>query len=294
VLASRSTGEPTEYFSATEADPAVNESAAAADPSAARPSAGGGGGDPFPSEAAAESLLADVELPERLEGLGPAGISGDALARLPAGSGPGRPRILPGLGDDEILENDPLRNRGGGQSGPTTTVELFGHSGKGNSFVFLIDRSRSMGSQGLGAIAAAERELVRELARLTPDHRFQIIVYNQSYRVLNRGGMLDGSEENKELAGKFLSRTIAAGGTEHEPALSAALRLRPDVIFLLTDGGTPPLSSAEIDLLTRENAGRTAIHCLHFGSGALQHAENFLARLARRNGGGYSYIDMMR
>ena len=75
--------------------------------------------------------------------------------------------------------------------------------------------------------------------------------------------------------------------------LSIALRLRPDVIFVLTDGGDPPLSSPEMELLTRENDGRTAIHCVHFGSGPLQDEDNFLRRLAARNSGGYAYVDMM-
>lgn len=293
VLASRSTDNTTEYFSRDETDPAAVDAATSAGQPTTAPAAPEAG-DPFPADAAAESLLAEAHLPDLLDGLGPAAVDGSALAGLPAGPGPGRPRILPGQGDDEILANDPLRNRARVQSGPTTTIELFGHAGQGNTFAFLIDRSRSMGGEGLGAIAAAERELVRELARLTPEHRFQIIVYNQSYRPLNRAGLLAATDENKKRAEAFLSRTVAAGGTEHEPPLTAALRMRPDVIFLLTDGGPPPLTSAEIDLLTAENGGRSTIHCLHFGSGPLQNENNFLARLARRNGGGYRYIDMLR
>jgi hypothetical protein len=159
--------------------------------------------------------------------------------------------------------------------------------------VFLIDRSKSMGSQGLGAIAAAQRELVRELAKLEPDHRFQIIAYNQGLMMFSRRGMVEASESNRQLADEFLTTVVAAGGTEHEPALSIALRFKPDVIFVLTDGGDPPLSSPEIDLLTRENDGHTAIHCVHFGSGPLQDKDNFLRRLAARNSGGYTYVDMM-
>jgi len=235
-----------------------------------------------------------VDLPNPTAGPVPAGIDADALLRLPASSGSRRPQILPGLGDDKILENDPLRGGTSEPSGPTAKLTLFGHAGEGRSFVFLIDRSKSMGSHGLGAIAAAERELVRELAHLTREHPFQIIAYNQSLRALERTGMLEASEENKDRARRFLRETVAAGSTAHEPALTAALRLKPDVVFLLTDGGEPLLTAPEIDLLTRENRRRTAIHCLHFGSGPLQDEDNFLVRLARRNGGRYGYVDMMR
>ncbi len=250
-------------------------------------------GDPFPPAAATDSMLADVDLPEPAGGLARAGLDGDALLRLSAPTRSGRPRILPGLGDDEIIEGDPLRNRPAGPSGPTARMTLFGHAGEGRSFVFLIDRSKSMGRHGLGAIAAAERELLRELENLKPDHKFQIIAYNQGLRAISRKEMLDASEENKQLAHRFMRETVAAGSTEHEPALTAALRLKPDVVFLLTDGGEPLLSAPEIDLLTRENGRRTVIHCLQFGSGPLQEEDNFLAQLAQRNGGGYGYIDMM-
>ena len=39
-------------------------------------------------------------------------------------------------------------------------------------------------------------------------------------------------------------------------------------------------------------AGRTAIHCIHFGRGATGERANFLARLASDNRGSYVYVDM--
>jgi hypothetical protein len=289
VLAERSGAEATQYFATSEQN-AGDQDSPQSHPLSASPSGADDPGDPLPAAAAAESLLLDADLPKLAEGV--AGVDGNAL-QLPALTGSGRRRILPGLGDDEILANDPLRNRSAGPSGPTARMALFGHSAEGRSFVFLIDRSKSMGSQGLGAIAASQRELVRELAQLKPDHRFQIIAYNQGLMMFNRKGMIEASELNRQRADQFLTTVVAAGGTEHEPPLSIALRLKPEVIFVLTDGGDPPLSGPEIDLLTRENDGHTAIHCVHFGSGALQEEDNFLRRLAARNSGTYGYVDMM-
>ena len=111
--------------------------------------------------------------------------------------------------------------------------------------------------------------------------------------MFSRKGMIEASELNRQRADQFLTTVVAAGGTEHEPPLSIALRLKPEVIFVLTDGGDPPLSGPEIELLTRENDGRAAIHCVHFGSGPLQEEDNFLRRLAARNSGTYGYVDMM-
>jgi hypothetical protein len=291
VLAERSGAEATRYF-ATSDQEAGDRRSPQTPPRTTSASEASDPGDPLPAAAAAaESLLLDADLPKLAEGVSGAGVDGDSL-QLPALTGTGRPRILPGLGDEEILANDPLRNRPAGPSGPTAKMTLFGRAGVGRSFVFLIDRSKSMGSQGLGAIAAAQRELVRELAQLAPDHRFQIIAYNQGLLMLSRRGMVEATEQNRLRADEFLTTVVAAGGTEHEPPLSIALRLRPDVIFVLTDGGDPPLSNPEIDLLTRENDGHTAIHCVHFGSGVLQDKDNFLRQLAARNSGGYSYVDV--
>jgi len=251
-------------------------------------------GDPLPPDAPAESLLADAGLPRPSGTIAGTGVHGDELVQVPSLTVSDRPRILPGLGDDEILQNDPLRNRPHEPGAPATEVRPFGHVAAGRSFVFLIDRSKSMGGQGLGAIAAAQRELVRELANLEPVHRFQIIAYNQSYSAMSQKGMVAGSDEDRRLAARFLAGVIAAGGTEHDPPLWAALRLRPDVIYVMTDGGDPPLTDPEIRNLTRHNGGRATIHCVHFGSGALQQENHFLRRLARANRGTYSYVDMMQ
>jgi hypothetical protein len=72
----------------------------------------------------------------------------------------------------------------------------------------------------------------------------------------------------------------------------AALRLKPDVIFLLTDGGDPHLRPGQISFLTDQAAGQTSIHCLQFGTGTADAipADHFLRRLAAETGGSYGFI----
>jgi Ca-activated chloride channel family protein len=74
--------------------------------------------------------------------------------------------------------------------------------------------------------------------------------------------------------------------------LFAALRYKPDVIFLFTDAGDPFLKPGQLRAIREAAAGRTAIHCLQFGAGPLSCEENFMERLAVENGGSYVYIDM--
>lgn len=242
---------------------------------------------PFPAaENNVKDALDSPDLPGELQ----LGAGSGLLEELVDSTG-GESRILPGLGDEEILANDPLRNRPTEKLGPTATVSVFGTRAAGRSFVFLIDRSKSMGGEGLGAIEAAERELIKTLVALGPEQKFQIVAYNQQLAAADEK-MISASAANKTKAGRFLAGIVAHGQTEHYMALAAALRSGPEVIYVLTDAGDPKLSDPQIRTLVLRAKGKTTIHCIHFGYGPLQDKDPFLRKLARLAGGGYAYIDM--
>jgi hypothetical protein len=219
-----------------------------------------------------------------------------------AGASPG-PRLtvrrapggrIPLAGDvGSFLAEEQARLRANRPVGEPTSVGLFGGaSAVGRSFVFLIDRSKSMGQTGLNALQAAEEELMIALHPLQPTHRFQVIAYHHECVYLSRRELLPATEENKQLVRGFLSGLAAFGATEHEMALKSALHQQPDVIFLLTDGGDPQLSDAQIRSITRLAAGRTTIHCIQFGFGSPPAEGHFLEKLAEANRGGYGYVEM--
>jgi hypothetical protein len=215
-----------------------------------------------------------------------------------------RPAVNPGRGKGRfggmsaedvaaILAEDAARAKPAAPTGPTAKMSLFGSAdAEGRSFVFLIDRSQSMGHRGLGAIAAAAKELAASIGRLSPEQKFQVIAYNQKAESLGGRELLAATPENKRRLIEFVETTVAVGATEHELGLFAALRYKPDVIFLLTDAGDPGLGAGQLRAIREAAAGRTAIHCLHFGAGPLAGEKNFLERLADDNGGSYVYIDM--
>ena len=93
---------------------------------------------------------------------------------------------------------------------------------------------------------------------------------------------------------RFVADTAAYGQTEHLRGLLAALKLKPEVIFLLTDGGEPLLDNSQLRAIREQAAGRTSIHCVQFGRGPAPEGGSFLERLAAENGGSYVYIDMNR
>jgi hypothetical protein len=239
---------------------------------------------PPPSSAALPNLAeAAGALPSRDEGL-----------FILGSGGPGRVKVLPGIDDAAILAEDAARRKPSGPTGPAAQMSLFGSGqARGRSFVFVIDRSQSMGSDGLGVLSAAAKELAVSLKTLTEQQSFQIVAYNQQPAYLGSRRLLPASEENKRKLIQYVGELVAYGATEHYFALSSALQMKPDVIFFLTDGEDPLLTRSQIAELS--NRGRTTIHCIQFGTSADAPPENhFMRQLAEQTRGSYVYVHVAR
>jgi hypothetical protein len=202
--------------------------------------------------------------------------------------------VLPaGIDDAAILAADAAIPREQLPTGPTAKLSLFGsQSAEGRSFVFAIDRSASMGGQGLGAIQAAAAEFKSQIEALSEEQTVQVIAYNQATAFLSGRELIPATDENKQKLVEFVANIAAFGQTEHTRALLTAAKLKPEVIFLLTDGGDPLMTAADLRVVREVAGSRISIHTLHFGRGEPGEAAEFLARLAAENRGSYTYIDM--
>ena len=179
--------------------------------------------------------------------------------------------------------------------GTPAKLAFFGAAATGRSFVFVIDRSESMGAAQLGAINAAAKELSAAIEGLSPEQSFQVVAYNETATLHAQRELIPATEANKQKLVAFVRNISAYGGTEHNFGLLAALRLRPEVIYLLTDGGDPEPNGLQLRTIEESAAGQAQIHCLHFGRGRdPTTGAGFLQRIAARNGGSYTYIDMNR
>ncbi|MEX2026544.1 MAG: hypothetical protein WEH44_04570 [Pirellulaceae bacterium] len=257
----------------------------------------------LPEDSGTETVAADMPAPASPPG-SEFSLPSAAVAAADAQLLVVRPAVNPSRGKSRfggmsaadvaaILAEEAARAKPAGPTGPKAKLSLFGSAeAEGRSFVFLIDRSQSMGHRGLGAIAAAAKELAASIDRLSPEQKFQVIAYNQKADSLGGRELLAATPENKRRLIEFVQTTVAVGATEHEMGLFAALRYKPDVIFLLTDAGDPLLGAGQLRAIRTAAAGRTAIHCLHFGAGPPSGEKNFLERLAEGNDGSYVYIDM--
>ncbi len=196
----------------------------------------------------------------------------------------GGPTRLPsGVDTGKILAEDASLRRRRVAQGPSTQVSLFGGgAAEGRSFIFVIDRSQSMGRDGLGVLALATDEFQRALAALQSVHQFQIVAYNHDRVFFGTDDkLMPATDANKQQVGKFMRGLAAFGATVHFSAIMSALNRAPDVVFLLTDGD-PSLSDAQLAQIRRRAAGRTTIHCIQFSSRPWDGEDNFMQRLRAR------------
>src|SRR5438552_2666743 len=148
-------------------------------------------------------LLPGIKLPE-VAGNIPNGDEIVAAPQIASGGGPVR---LPGSAAAEaaILAEDALVPRQKIPTGPSAQLSLFGSpTAEGRSFVFVIDRSNSMGGDGLGAIQAAAKELAAHINQLSAEQTFQVVAYNQSVAYLTQRELIPANSDNKRKLVNFI------------------------------------------------------------------------------------------
>ncbi len=72
-----------------------------------------------------------------------------------------------------------------------------------------------------------------------------------------------------------------------------ALRMRPDVIFLLTDARTPRMTGYQLqDITNWARSQETTIHCIEFGPDLTTPDDSFLIDLAKQTDGTYRFLNV--
>jgi von Willebrand factor type A domain len=164
---------------------------------------------------------------------------------------------------------------------PWRQTSFFGVRAKGLFFVYVVDCSGSMIDDD--RMPRATIELRRSVMALREPQRFEVIFYN-SESIPMPGGPIPRSAtlQAKSQLRSFLQLIDPDGGTDPRPAMKQALSLRPDAVFLLSDGAFPDGTAEE---LTRLNKHKVPIHCVDLTGGL---AGDHLKRIAAANGGQYA------
>jgi hypothetical protein len=182
-------------------------------------------------------------------------------------------------------------------------VQFAGIDGGGNHFVYLVDSSNSMKN-----FNEARQELLRSVESLREDQRFYVIFYDQQpdYMRLSNASRDESTSLRATAANKLAARRWAMTITQERgkspvEALEFAFALRPDVIFLLSDGEFSMRTEEVIrernhrDNLFGDAQRLSIVHTIRypgFSSSEAKKAESQMRRIAEENGGQYRNIEI--
>jgi hypothetical protein len=164
---------------------------------------------------------------------------------------------------------------------PWRQASFFGIRTQGRFFVYVIDCSESMIEDD--RFARATMEVRRSVLALQSPQQFEVIFYNEGSIPMPGGPHpRPASSPNKSQLVSWLRIIEPDGGTDPRTAIRQALMLRPEAVFLLSDGEFPPGTA---ETVARFNANRIPIHCVDLSGGE---GGDHLRRIARDSGGKYA------
>jgi von Willebrand factor type A domain len=174
--------------------------------------------------------------------------------------------------------------RGGGSG----KASFFGVGSTGRRIVFVVDASNSMNHPYAGEAKTRFGQLKLELAKsilgLTEEQQFFIVFFNEHPIPMPADGMEHAYPQNQQRFLEWVAQVPASGLTDPRPALAIAMNLRPDTVFLLTDGTFPRDVQGDLGEI-RQSAFE--LNTIVIGD---PKAEKSLKPLATRNGGRFAFI----
>jgi von Willebrand factor type A domain len=164
---------------------------------------------------------------------------------------------------------------------PWRQTSFFGIRAAGRFFVYVIDCSESMIDED--RFARATMEVRRSVLSLQAPQHFEVIFYNLESMPMPGGPKPRPADpQNKSQLVAWLRLVEPDGGTDPRVALRQALALRPEAVFLLSDGQFP---DGTAEAVAHSNTRKIPIHCVDLSGGA---EGDHLRRIARDSGGKYA------
>jgi hypothetical protein len=190
---------------------------------------------------------------------------------------------------------------------PETEVKFMGLDAvAAKRIMYVVDASGSM----LLHLSTVIDELERSLRTLHPKQEFGILFFqqNKAIAVPPRGDLVFANAVNINKAMRWIDssdKVIPAGGSNPIVALKSAMRLHPDVIYLLSENitGAGRYEVPEVELLAainklnpadkRNGLRKVQINCIQYLS---QDSSGTMKKIAEIHGGddGYTFIERGR
>jgi hypothetical protein len=142
---------------------------------------------------------------------------------------------------------------------------FFGGATEGNSFVYVLDCSLSMNhphdSEAKTRFGRMKIELINSISQLKPDQLFFIVFFNHEAIPMPADGLVAATPENLRHYLNWMEQVPAKGDTDPTGALHIAMRLRPDVVYFLTDGCFSRDANEIVETIRQQ---RSVIHTFAF------------------------------
>ncbi|MEE8452803.1 MAG: vWA domain-containing protein [Thermoguttaceae bacterium] len=198
------------------------------------------------------------------------------------------------LGDIGLLFGDDGHGYASAGVG-TGGAAFFGVKAGGVKFIFVVDGSRSMARNGW---EVCRQELIDSVDRLRPEQRFYVMLFaDKDYRMFGpnseSSGLMAPTYENKAKLRQWLYNYELVLQTKPLSAIQFAFTLKPDAIYLLTDG---QFKDGTEQFLKKNNrredvydgiVPRVVVHTIGFSS---TNGQDLLTRIAKDNGGTYRFV----
>jgi hypothetical protein len=182
---------------------------------------------------------------------------------------------------------------GGGGAGPKSP--FMGISGNATRVAYVCDASGSM----LEKMTPLKNELKKAIDVLKPVQGFSVIFFSDTEKKPQALAqtMLMASPDNKRRAYEFLENVTAAGQTDPIPALDLALKGKPQLIYLLTDGDFTDNDAVVKKLAELNQTIHAKINTIAFVSGRDEKAdepfEKVLQKIASDSNGVFKRVSLL-
>ncbi len=180
---------------------------------------------------------------------------------------------------DGVVKDRPISFIQGGPAGGPVASRV----------VFLCDATGTMTGLKFDLL---KKQLNQTVGNLQPVQNFNIVLFADSGATAMNPSLAAGTPQNKRKAADFLQKFAPRGGTNPLPGVEMAFAMKPQVIFLLSDGEFDNLVSYDevLDKIKTLNTGKNVrVYTILFGDRDPR-AEQTLKTIAEDNGGVFRFV----